>query len=81
MWQELEAVAAESDTEERQACTKLSATPSEPSLLQRLDTAEERTARQLAHLRKIRDPLRKLTATLSIEQQKLIDRSMPPLPF
>ena len=81
MWQELDAVATEGDMEERQACAKLPATPADLSVLQRLDTAEERTARQLAHLRKIKDPLRKLTATLSIEQQKQIDRSMPPLPF
>ena len=81
IWQELDTVVTDGDAEERQACAKVPSKPADRSILQRLDTAEERTARQLALLRKVSEPLRKLIATLSSQQQKLIDQSLPPFPF
>lgn len=81
IWQELDAVVIDGDAAERQACAKLPPRPADQSILQRLDAAEERAARQLADLRKVSDPLRRLTATLSPGQQKLVDQSMPPFPF
>ena len=81
IWQELDAVAIDVDAAERQACAKLPHRSADQAVLQRLDAAEERAARQLADLRKVSEPLRRLTATLSPGQQKLIDQSMPPFPF
>jgi len=81
IWQEIDSISSESDAGERQACAKLPPEAADPSIVQRLDTVEARAARQLAHLRKISEALRKLTATLSTEQQKLIDQSTPPFPF
>lgn len=81
LWQELDDVAAEDDAEERQTCSKLPHNPWGQSITQRLDTAEERASNKLAHLRKVSGPLRKLTAALSPEQQKLIDQPVPPFPF
>lgn len=81
IWQEVDAISRESDTGERQDCAKLTPEAADTSILQRLDTAEGQAARQLDHLRKISDALRRLTATLSTEQQKLIEQSTPPFPF
>lgn len=81
IWQELDAVVIDGDAEERHACAKLPPRPADQAILQRLDAAEERAARQLADLRKVSAPLRRLIATLSPGQQKLIDQSMPPFPF
>lgn len=81
IWQELDAVAIEVDAAERQACAKLPPRLADQAILQRLDAAEERSARQLADLRKVSEPLRRLTATLSPGQQKLINQAMPPFPF
>lgn len=80
-WQELETVSSQGEAEERQFCASLPAKPDELLLVQRLDKAEERATRQLAHLRKVGESFKKLAATLSPEQQRLIDQSMPPLPF
>lgn len=80
-WQELETVAGQDEAEERRVCASLPAKPDELSLMQRLDGAEERATLQLAHLRKVSEAFKKLAATLSPEQQRLIDQSMPPLPF
>lgn len=80
-WQELETVSSQGEAEERQFCASLPAKPDELSLVQRLDKAEERATRRLVHLRKVGESFKKLAATLSPEQQRLIDQSMPPLPF
>ena len=81
IWQELETVAAEDEALERQACANLGSRPTDQSIVQRLDTAEARAARRLAHLRKVNEPLKKLAATLSPEQRRLIDQPMAPVPF
>jgi len=81
IWQELETVAAEGEAQERQACANLASRPADLSIVQRLDTAEARASRQLAHLRKVNEPLKKLAATLSPEQRRLIDQPMAPVPF
>jgi len=76
-WQEFENAATESELEDRQACAKLPGKPGDQTVIQRLETAEEMLSRRLAQVRKVAGPLRKVIATLSPDQLRLLERSTP----
>ncbi len=76
-WREFEDVAADGDEEERQACSKIGPRPDGQTMLQRMEMTEEAMSRRLVQIHKLGTPLRKLIATLSPEQQQLLEQSMP----
>ena len=76
-WQDYENAATESEADERQACSSLTATQANQTIDQRMDTMEETLARRLAQVRKVGAPLRKVVATLSSDQLRFLERSMP----
>jgi hypothetical protein len=80
-WQDFENAATESEADERQACSSLAAKPGDQTIVQRMDTMEEMLARRLAQVRKVGAPLRKVVATLSPDQLRFLERSMPLMAF
>lgn len=80
-WEEFETAATDGDEEERQACLKAAPRPEDQSIAQRMDAAEEQLVHRLAQVRKVGAPLRKLITTLSPEQARVIEQSMPAIPF
>jgi len=76
-WQDYENAASESEADERQACSSLTAKPGNQSIDQSIETMEEMLARRLAQVRKVSAPLRKVVATLSPDQLRFLERSMP----
>jgi LTXXQ motif family protein len=76
-WQDFESAATESDAEERQACALLAAKPENQTIVQGMDIVEEMLARRLVQIRKVGGPLRKVFATLSPDQLRLLEQSMP----
>lgn len=80
-WQDYENAASESEADERQACSNLTAKPGNQTVDQRMDTMEEMLARRLAQARKVGAPLRKVVATLSPDQLQFLVWSMPLMAF
>lgn len=76
-WKEFERAAADGDVEERQSCSTASARTEALAVAQRLDAAEERASRGLAHLRRTGAELRKLIAILSPEQLHRLEPAVP----
>ena len=76
-WQDFETAAAAGEVEDRQACARLAGKPGDQAILQRMDTVEEMLSRRLAQVRRVAVPLRKAIATLSPDQLRLLERSMP----
>jgi hypothetical protein len=79
-WQDFENAATEADTEERLGCSKMAATPDGQTIVKRIDMAEEMLTRRLAQMQKVGAPLRKVIATLSPDQLRLLEQVMPPVP-
>ncbi len=79
-WQDFENAATEADTEERQGCSKMAATPAGQTIVSRMDMAEDMLTRRLAQMQKVGVPLRKVIATLSPDQLQLFEQVMPPVP-
>ena len=76
-WQDFENAATESDAEERQACAQLAVKPESQTIVQGMDIVEEMLARRLVQIRNVGGPLRKVFATLSPDQLRLLEQSMP----
>jgi hypothetical protein len=76
-WQDFESAATESDAEERQACAQLAVKSENQTIVQGMDSVEEMLAHRLVQIRKVGGPLRKVFATLSPDQLRLLEQSMP----
>jgi hypothetical protein len=77
VWKEFADIAAANDEEERQVCSKSGPRPDGQTIVQRMEMVEDAIGRRLVQIRKLSPPLRKLIATLSPEQQQLLEQSMP----
>jgi hypothetical protein len=73
VWHEVESVAADVEKEERGFCVSLASTADRQPLVERLDVAEKLLSLRLAQLRKVNEPLRKLTAMLTPEQRGVLE--------